>query len=174
MRRRDHELRSGSEEDARERVEGVREDRDVVRVEVPGELRVEPARARPHAAERAIAARDPVPHRRVRREREALLEREPGAGHAHREHGRRRPQRLELEAVSQEVERVVALRGPELRVHELREDADHGDAGMQVKIGTHLARAPASFSLWKGAASPAGGGGDHRARTWTGRGSACL
>jgi hypothetical protein len=63
-----------------------------------------------------------------------MLERSARARQAHGEQRRRRPQRLELEAVAEKMARLVALRRPKLRVHGVGKYAHHRDARMKLQV----------------------------------------
>ena len=149
-----HLRRPGREEDLREHPECPGEDPNVVGVHVPGEDRVQPAPPRPHPAEGLVGARNGVPDRHVRKLREQVLQGMPEARHANGHHGRGCPQRLQLEALVEELQAVIALGRTELRVSRLRKESRHRDTGMELQVLAHLAGAvreiPAALEQHRG------------------------
>src|SRR5215472_12001824 len=71
---------------------------------------------------------------------QAILQRMAESGGAHRQHAWWRPERLELEALTEKVKRLVALGGPELGIGAFGEDSLDRDAGMELEVLAHLAR----------------------------------
>src|SRR5215469_4464505 len=58
---------------------------------------------------------------------------------AHRQHARWRPQRLELEALTKKVKRLIALGRPELGIGAFGEDSLDRDPGVELQVLADLA-----------------------------------